>query len=183
MPCYIFAYGTLIKDYYNRYPVVVEVEGFKRVFSPSPLFKYTYPFVVKKAGCKVRGILAVEPDESALHSIDKYEGYPDLYTREQVPVQIISDDQHILDDTGETGIQAWIYVPSAKTLSLRLDRVFKAMKLEQRDAYIEMMETDLWRSKMEQEMPDLKEILPALFESTCEGATLVDDGEEIDDEN
>jgi gamma-glutamylcyclotransferase (GGCT)/AIG2-like uncharacterized protein YtfP len=183
MPSYIFAYGTLIRDYYDRFPVVVEADGFKRVFSPHPLFKYSYPFVLKRPGCKVRGILALEPDDSALRSIDKYEGYPDLYTREQVPVQIVSDDQHVIDDTVERPIQAWIYVPSPKTMSLRLDRVFKLMKQKQRDAYIDMMENDLWRAKMEQEMPDLKAMVPALFESSCDEAVLVDAGEENEETN
>ncbi|NMC04919.1 MAG: gamma-glutamylcyclotransferase [Candidatus Lokiarchaeota archaeon] len=159
----IFGYGTLIPKHYREHQTVAEISGFKRIFHPGDDYGLWYPFVIAKAGATCRGLLLRDPDGSLLASTDKYEGYPDLYDRVEVPVTIVRaagmNGEHIMAPT-----KAWIYVPSTKTSSLTLDRIFKQMKKHDKDAYKDMMENDLWLEKMRRDHPQLLSIVPALFE-------------------
>ncbi|MBN2151617.1 MAG: gamma-glutamylcyclotransferase [Candidatus Lokiarchaeota archaeon] len=163
MDTYVFGYGTLIPKHYREHKIVAEVKGFKRVYHPGEDYGLWYPFVISKADATCRGLLIRDPDGSFLAATDTYEGYPDLYDRVEIPVSIIGNHGSLFPD-GQVPTKAWIYVPSTKTSSLTLDRIFKQMKKHDKDAYKEMMERDLWLEKMQKDYPEIIEILPALFE-------------------
>lgn len=163
MAGYIFGYGTLIPKYYQENNVVAEIEGYKRIYHTSSDYYFWYPFVIKKSNYRCKGILIPDKDGSLLASIDGYESYPELYDRIQVPVTVVSDPEARLADIDPASIKAWLYVPSTKTLSLKLDRIFKQMKKHDMDAYKDMMEKDLWIEKLRLDHPEIVQVLPALF--------------------
>jgi hypothetical protein len=165
MDSFIFGYGTLIPTYWRENRLVGEIEGFKRIFHTSPLFGFWYPFVIKKTNQKCRGILIQDKTGALLSRIDEYENYPDLYDRIQVPVKMISDPDNLFQGETIKEIKAWIYIPSIKTSSLTLDRIYKQMKKNDMGAYKDMMEKDLYLEKIRQEYPDLVRELPSLFEN------------------
>lgn len=158
----VFGYGTLISMHYRDSPVVVEVEGFKRVYSPHPAYGFDYPFVMKKPGNKLRGILLAGVSPSRLERLDFYEGVPRLYERVEVPVDIIANKAFLPLDGP---VVAWIYVPSPRTLSLDLDRAFKEVRRQDIEAYQAMMDRDLWLERLASDQPGIKEALPELFPS------------------
>ncbi len=162
MDTHLFAYGTLIPKHYQEHKIVAEIKGFKRIFHPSDDYGLWYPFVISKADATCRGLLIHDPDGTFLAATDTYEGYPELYDRIEIPVSVVNDfGTPPLE--GQVPTKAWIYVPSTKTSSLTLDRIFKQMKKHDKDAYKEMMEKDLWLEKMQKDYPQLVELLPALF--------------------
>ncbi|MHA1792111.1 MAG: gamma-glutamylcyclotransferase family protein [Promethearchaeota archaeon] len=149
MKTYLFGYGTLISMYHEKFPIVVEVKGFKRIYHDSHYFNYSFPFVIVRPKEKTRGILICFESEDKLRSIDRYEGYPTFYDRIQVPVEVISDKNNLLDENEvKTGIKAWIYVPSRQTESVQLNQMFRKMKKESPETYDEMMKKDVWLMKM-----------------------------------
>lgn len=158
----IFGYGTLIPMSYQKFPIVAEVNGYKRVYHDSELFGFPFPFAIKKENASMRGILMLETKEG-LSYWDTYEGYPSFYDRKLVPVEVISDKQGLLPSIPPEGLHAWLYVPSHSTESLRLDSIFKMMKRQDRESYDEMMEKDTWVEKMARDNPELVEALPELF--------------------
>ena len=162
MDTFIFGYGTLITKHYREYKIVAEVVGYKRIFHPGDDYGLWYPFVIPKANSICRGLLIRDSDGTYLAAVDTYEGYPDLYDRIEVPVTIIHDPDPPLGDAA-IPTKAWLYVPSTKTSSLTLDRIFKQMKKHDKGAYKEMMEKDLWLEKMRNEYPQIVSLLPELF--------------------
>jgi hypothetical protein len=162
MDTFIFGYGTLITKHYREHQIVAEVAGFKRIFHPGEDYGLWYPFVIPKVNARCRGLLIEDPDGSFLAATDTYEGYPDLYDRVEVPVSIIhAPDQSTGDAIAP--LKAWIYIPSTKTSSLTLDRIYKQMKRHDKSAYKDMMEKDLWLEKMKNDYPQIAEMLPDLF--------------------
>ncbi|MHA1683907.1 MAG: gamma-glutamylcyclotransferase family protein [Promethearchaeota archaeon] len=159
----IFGYGTLITLNYKKFPLVAEVDGFKRIYHDSEIYHYHFPFAIKRDGLKMRGIILLE-DDNALDFYDNYEGYPSFYDRVEVPFRIISDSNGLLEKSDVDELKAWIYVPSNSTESLRLDRIYKIMRREDKVAYDEMMKKDMWLEKLRRDHPYLLDVLPALFE-------------------
>nr|MDO8084335.1 gamma-glutamylcyclotransferase family protein [Candidatus Sigynarchaeum springense]MDO8117829.1 gamma-glutamylcyclotransferase family protein [Candidatus Sigynarchaeota archaeon] len=162
MDSFIFGYGTLIPKHYRENKIVAEIKGFKRIFHPGDDYGLWYPFVITKADATCRGLLIRDPDGTILTATDTYEGYPELYDRVEVPAFVIQSAGSQPGDA-QLPTKAWLYVPSTKTCSLTLDRIFKQMKKHDKIAYKEMMEKDLWLEKMRQEYPHIVESLPALF--------------------
>ncbi|MHA1370565.1 MAG: gamma-glutamylcyclotransferase family protein [Promethearchaeota archaeon] len=164
MALFVFGYGTFISKNFRRYPIVAEISGYKRIYHPDDLYGLWYPFVLPSQSSRVRGILMYEKDDSLLNYWDHYEGYPELYTRVLVPVEIISDRYDLLNDVDKNNIRAWVYVPSERTESLTLDRIFKRMRRKNKKTYDEMMALDLWLEKLKREDPEIPKLLPELFE-------------------
>ncbi|MEX2680890.1 MAG: gamma-glutamylcyclotransferase family protein [Candidatus Sigynarchaeota archaeon] len=162
MDSFIFGYGTLIPKHYRENKIVAEIKGFKRIFHPGDDYGLWYPFVITKADATCRGLLIRDVDGTLLSATDTYEGYPELYDRIEVPVHVVHNAENSLDNA-QMPRKAWLYVPSTKTASLTLDRIFKQMKKHDKNAYKEMMEKDLWLEKLQQEYPQLVEFFPALF--------------------
>ncbi|MFX0100292.1 MAG: gamma-glutamylcyclotransferase family protein [Candidatus Hodarchaeota archaeon] len=159
----VFGYGTFITRYYDKYPIIAEIEGFKRIYHPDPIYPFFFPFVIKRTGAKMRGIMMHEKDDKYLKYWDDYEGYPKFYNRIEIEVKIVSDKHKILGDIELDSMKTWLYVPSKRTESLDLDKLYKKMRREKSDDYQEMMEKDLWMEKLKQESPDILETLPELF--------------------
>jgi len=165
MAGFIFGYGTFITRFWHEFDVIAEIDGFKRIFHASPLFGYWYPYVIKKVDQRCRGLLLIDANGDMLPALDEYEDYPALYDRIQVPFTIISDPENKLGAIDSEERKAWVYIPSIKTASLKLDRIFKQMKKQDIEAYKEMMEKDMWLEKIRDEHPEIAEQFPALFES------------------
>src|SRR5271157_4854593 len=124
MAGFIFGYGTFITRFWKQFNVIAEIDGYKRIFHASPLFGHWYPFVIKKAGQRCRGLLLID-DGDMLSSLDEYEDYPDLYDRIEVPFTIISDPENKFETIDPTECKAWVYVPSIKTASLKTRRFYR----------------------------------------------------------
>ncbi len=160
----IFGYGHIILQKYATDGVVARVSNYKRIYHASPLYGFDYPYVISRAGAICTGILVESDDEDGtLAYWDAYERSPELYERITVNVEIIDDKQSITRRDGQT-LKAWMYVPSAKTLSLTLDPTFKRMKRGDLESYKEMMEIDTWLIKLKNEYPDIVALLPRLFD-------------------
>lgn len=164
MDGYIFGYGTFITKFWKKFKVIAEIDGFKRIFHASAYYGFWYPFVIKKAYQKCRGLLLIDENGDILSSLDEYEDYPDLYDRIEVPFTIISDPENKFQEIDPKCLKAWVYIPSTKTSSLTLDRIFKQMKKQDIEAYKEMMEKDMWLEKISTEYPEIVEYFPTLFE-------------------
>lgn len=160
----VFGYGTFITKYHDKYPIVAEIEGFKRIYHFNSIYPYHFPFVIKRDGAKVKGIIMHEENDIYLKFWDEYEGYPSFYDRKEVDVKILSDRNNLLDGVDLSSMKTWLYVPSRKTESLTLDRIFKTMRRERSEDYQEMMGRDLWLEKMEKERPEIVNALPELFQ-------------------
>lgn len=164
MVVYIFAYGTLIPMNYEKYPVVAMLKGYKRVYHPNrALYRYDYPFVVKKKGYSTTGIVLCEENESILDHWDAHEGYPNHYNRVLAKIKIISDPNQFIPSSEAVSLEAWVYVPSVKTLSLKIDKIFKDMKRKNEIEYRRMMEQDLWLERLLEKEKNIKQVIPKLF--------------------
>nr|MDO8116529.1 gamma-glutamylcyclotransferase family protein [Candidatus Sigynarchaeota archaeon] len=178
----IFGYGHIILQNYSTDGVVARVSNYKRIYHPSPLYSFDYPYVIEKPGATCLGILVESNDEDATLTFwDAHERYPDLYDRIMVDVEIIEDKLGIVNRTGQK-VKAWMYVPSPKTLSLTLDPVFKRMKRMDLIAYKEMMVMDTWLIKIKNEYPDIVAVLPSLFNGIEDPVDMTTSGKNIDDQ-
>jgi len=104
----LFVYGSLL-DEAKRVEILghrVEVieahlDGFERR-------RGRYYYIVRADGAETRGLVMLTLTEEDWHCLDAYEEVPDLYTREEVGV-----------DIHDRALRCWAYLPTAKCISLK----------------------------------------------------------------
>ncbi|BFZ06315.1 hypothetical protein BsWGS_09354 [Bradybaena similaris] len=114
----IFLYGTL-KSGHSNFRVLSDPKtgfakflGFGQTVKRYPLVvtaQYSFPFLlpVEGQGEHVEGEV-YEVSESKLMRLDEFEGHPDFYLREKVPVALTKCKNHCLVHLPET-IDCWVY--------------------------------------------------------------------------
>ena len=100
MECYLFVYGTLMKGFSNHHLLEgSEFAGAAKTLEKYSLYESGIPFVFKgEAVSHIYGEL-YRVDELTLKIVDRLEGHPEWYRREEVEV---------LTENGET-VTAWLY--------------------------------------------------------------------------
>jgi len=96
----LFTYGTLMKGYSNHYPLKrAEWVGSAKTLEKYSLYESGIPFVFKgEAVSHIYGEL-YRVDELTLKIIDRLEGHPEWYRREEI--QIVTDSGN--------NVTAWLY--------------------------------------------------------------------------
>jgi gamma-glutamylcyclotransferase (GGCT)/AIG2-like uncharacterized protein YtfP len=103
----VFVYGTLLDQNYlssltgkrfRHRPAVLE--GFERIVPNGG-----YPYIIRRAGSSVEGLVVFDLDSASLAILDHYESEGTLYLRR--PVEVLSGGARVVCDT---------YVGNAETL-------------------------------------------------------------------
>ncbi|WP_211243377.1 gamma-glutamylcyclotransferase family protein [Chitiniphilus eburneus] len=98
-PILVFVYGTLKRGGWNHHWLNgAPCLGVASTVAHYSLYAHSYPFLVKAPRYPVRGELYAV-DAGTLHDLDRLEGHPDDYLREQIDVRGVD---------GET-VRAWAY--------------------------------------------------------------------------
>ena len=102
----LFVYGSLLEEATEilGHPVDVvpaRLEGFERRHS-------RYHYIVRADGAETGGLVMLDLTDEDWRRLDAYEEVPDLYTREEVEVDIYDGAE-----------RCWAYLPTAKCINLK----------------------------------------------------------------
>ena len=102
----LFVYGSLLEEATEilGHPVDVvpaRLEGFERRHS-------RYHYIVRADGAETGGLVMLDLTDEDWRRLDAYEEVPDLYTREEVEVDIY-----------DGALRCWAYLPTAKCINLK----------------------------------------------------------------
>ncbi|MHA1229265.1 MAG: gamma-glutamylcyclotransferase family protein [Candidatus Helarchaeota archaeon] len=147
----LVGYGTLIYKAYHYKGIkklgICIVNNYVRIFHEK--ICTWYPFVLPKKGHKFKGLLLEIFNEYTLAEIDRYEGVPDLYTREKCVVNF----------NGKL-LTAWIYVPTTEKQKELKNNINMVIETERKKIFQE----DLWLKYLARNYPQLKKEFPELFQ-------------------